>query len=74
MTVVASHIYRLGKRAEELPLTGSPSPQKDGEFAWIGITEPTVEEMARLKSMFDLHPLAVEDALNGKQVPRVKTH
>ncbi len=74
MTVIASYIYRLGKRAEELPLTGRPFPERDGEFAWIGITDPTVEEMASLKSMFDLHPLAVEDALNGRQVPKVEVY
>ncbi|MBN8934693.1 MAG: magnesium transporter, partial [Rhizobium pusense] len=74
MTVIASYIYRLGQRAEELPLTGRPFPERDGEFAWIGITDPTVEEMASLKSMFDLHPLAVEDALNGRQVPKVEVY
>ena len=66
MTVIASYIYKLGKRAEVLSLTGGALKQRDGEFAWIGITDPTVEEMASLQSMFDLHPLAVEDALNGK--------
>lgn len=30
--------------------------------------------MACLKSMFDLHPLAVEDALNGKQVSKVEVY
>lgn len=27
-----------------------------------------------MKSMFDLHPLAVDDALNGKQVPKVEVY
>ncbi len=31
----------------------------------------TVEEMAYLKTMFGLHSLAFEDALNGRQVPKV---
>ncbi|UIK03495.1 magnesium and cobalt transport protein CorA [Neorhizobium galegae] len=72
MTVVASYIYRSGKRAEEVPLVQHPMEPKDGEFVWIGLTEPTVEEMDCLKAMFGLHPLAVEDALNGKQVPKVE--
>lgn len=74
MTVIASYIYRLGERTEKLPLTGDPFQETDGEFAWIGIADPTADEMACLKSMFDLHPLAVEDALNGKQVPKVEVY
>ncbi len=74
MTVIASFIYRGGERAEELPLSDKPFQQVDGEFAWIGVAEPTVEEMTNLKAMFGLHPLAVEDALNGKQVPKVEVY
>jgi magnesium transporter len=74
MTVVASYVYRLGKRSEELPLVERPFQQVDGEFAWIGITDPTAEEMASLKAMFGLHPLAIEDALNGRQVPKVDVY
>lgn len=71
MTVVASYLYRSGKRAEDVPLTVEPFHAGEGEFAWIGVSDPTPDEMARLQAMFGLHPLAVEDALNGKQVPKV---
>ena len=71
MTVVASYIYLGGKRGEELPLGKQPFEQKDGEFAWIGVTDPNADEMNKLKAMFGLHSLAVEDALNGRQVPKV---
>lgn len=55
----------LGRQAVE---------RKDDEFAWIGLVDPTAEEMADLKAMFNLHPLAVEDALNGRQVPKVDVY
>ncbi|WP_426232080.1 magnesium and cobalt transport protein CorA [Pararhizobium sp. DWP3-4] len=74
MTVVASYIYRGGNRADELPLGEKPFKPKDGEFAWIGVAEPTADEMHKLKAMFGLHPLAVEDALNGRQVPKVDVY
>lgn len=74
MTVVASYIYRGGKRGEELPLGEQPYEQNDGEFAWIGVTDPTPEEMNSLKAMFGLHPLAIEDALNGRQVPKMDVY
>ncbi|NRP23223.1 Cobalt/magnesium transport protein CorA [Ensifer adhaerens] len=71
MTVVASYLYRAGKRADEVPLVATPVDARDGEFIWIGVTDPTADEMANLQVMFGLHPLAVEDALNGMQVPKV---
>jgi len=71
MTVVASYLYREGKRAAEVPLATAPFPSVEGEFVWIGLIDPTPDEMAQLKEMFGLHPLAVEDALNGRQVPKV---
>lgn len=74
MTVVASYTYHDGVRADEVLLSTTPYPQKQGDFAWIGLVDPTPEEMASLKSMFGLHALAVEDALNGRQVPKVDVY
>ncbi len=71
MTVVASYLYRSGKRAEDVLLNDQPFEASGGEFAWIGLTDPSADEMASLQAMFQLHPLAVEDALNGNQVPKV---
>jgi magnesium transporter len=71
MTIVASYVYRDGKRADAIPLATQPHEAGDGEFVWIGLVDPTPDEMADLKAMFGLHPLAVEDALNGQQVPKV---
>jgi magnesium transporter len=74
MTIIASYIYRDGKRAEEIPLATERFATKATEFAWIGLAEPTAEEMAKLKSKFDLHPLSVDGALNGRQVPKVDVY
>lgn len=71
MTVVASYLYRAGKRAVEVPLTAEPFHVQEGEFVWIGVSDPTPDEMTSLQEMFGLHALAVEDALNGMQVPKV---
>jgi magnesium transporter len=71
MTIVASYAYRDGKRADAVSLAPDTVEPRDGEFVWIGLVDPTPEEMADLKAMFGLHALAVEDALNGQQVPKV---
>lgn len=74
MTVVASYLYRNGKRVEEVTLTHQPFETVPGDFVWIGLIDPTAEEMAKLQLMFGLHSLAVEDGLNGKQVPKVDVY
>ena len=74
MTVVASYMYRAGMRAEDVALNDQPLETDGNAFAWIGLTEPTAQEMASLKVMFGLHPLAIEDALKGGQVPKVEVY
>jgi magnesium transporter len=39
----------------------------DDTFVWIGLHEPTPEEFDQVASEFELHPLAVEDAIKAHQ-------
>jgi magnesium transporter len=41
-------------------------------FIWIGLHDPTEDELARVAKEFDLHPLAVEDAVKAHQRPKVE--
>ncbi|MCY0942041.1 MULTISPECIES: magnesium/cobalt transporter CorA [Streptomyces] len=43
-------------------------------FVWIGLHEPAQEELAGLAELFGLHPLAVEDAVNAHQRPKVERY
>lgn len=74
MTIVAAYAYRNGTRANPVELVDERHAPVENEFIWIGVTAPTEDEMAKLKTMFGLHPLAVEDALNGRQVPKVEIY
>jgi magnesium transporter len=47
---------------------------KDGKFVWIGLYEPTEEEFDSLRREFNLHPLAVEDAIHAHQRPKVEVY
>ncbi|MET9446469.1 magnesium/cobalt transporter CorA [Streptomyces cinerochromogenes] len=47
--------------------------RKAGEgFVWLGLHEPTVREFAGIAELFDLHPLAVEDAVEAHQRPKLE--
>lgn len=75
MTVIAAVVYRNGQRARELSFDKAAGWElKDGEFAWIGLYEPSAEELELLKARFKLHPLAVEDALQAHQLPKVEAY
>jgi magnesium transporter len=45
-----------------------------GKFVWIGLYEPTEEEFYSLRHEFDLHPLAVEDAIHAHQRPKLEVY
>jgi len=76
MSVVAAYVYRDGRR--ERPLSLDTPAELDaiapGEFVWIGLLEPTEAELDMLQAHFHLHPLAVEDARNAHQLPKVDVY
>ncbi|MFF4324070.1 magnesium and cobalt transport protein CorA [Streptomyces sp. NPDC001568] len=42
----------------------------DGRFAWVRLADPSEGELVQLAEELGLHPLAVEDALHGRQRPK----
>jgi len=75
MTVIAAYLYRHGKRVREIAIDERIDRMGDkSEFVWIGIADPTVEELRSLQAQYDLHPLAVEDALKADQLPKVDVY
>lgn len=75
MTVVAAYLYRQGKRVREIAIDEKVDcPDDKSEFVWIGICDPTDAEMQTLKTQYGLHPLAVEDAVNANQLPKIDVY
>ena len=73
--IVDCAIYEDGRRrdGERRPRsTPTATASEDGAFAWIGLYEPTEEEFDSLSREFDLHPLAVEDAIHAHQRPKLE--
>jgi len=75
MSVVAAYLYRNGMRVEPITLDRPVHCAKDkSEFVWIGLYEPSAEELATLQEDYGLHPLAVEDALKANQLPKLDVY
>ncbi|MGW2636086.1 magnesium and cobalt transport protein CorA [Streptomyces sp. NPDC001348] len=48
--------------------------KKGDGFVWLGLHEPTDREFAGIAELFDLHPLAVEDAVEAHQRPKLERY
>ncbi len=73
MPIIAAIRYRDGNPVP-CPNLLVEAPAGEGEFDWIGLVEPTAEEMAQLKAKYGLHPLAIEDALAHRQAPKAEPY
>jgi magnesium transporter len=76
MIVDCAH-YRDGKRQHEgqLPLEVAENcVVGDGDFVWLGLFEPTKEELRDVGGRFGLHELALEDAYVGHQRPKMEDY
>lgn len=76
MTIVAARRYCGGKLIDpELPVDGAERPAlPPHSFDWVGLAEPDAAQMELVRRQFGLHPLAVEDALNPLQMPKVEVY
>ncbi|MFJ6792733.1 magnesium and cobalt transport protein CorA [Streptomyces sp. NPDC091268] len=76
-SVIDSAVYRDGRRVAS-PTTLADTfrqlrDQPDG-MAWIGLHRPTEPELHSLAAEFNLHELAVEDALEAHQRPKLERY
>ncbi|QOW20287.1 magnesium/cobalt transporter CorA [Lysobacter ciconiae] len=46
----------------------------DGSFVWVGLYEPDGRVLNKLQKEFGLHDLAIEDAGNAHQRPKIETY
>jgi magnesium transporter len=74
--IVDCAVYREGKRlpGELTPEAASKLRGDPDAFVWIGLYEPTPEEFDVVRSEFDLHELAVEDAIKAHQRPKLERY
>jgi magnesium transporter len=66
--IVDRAVYEQGRR------TDGPLERGPGSFVWIGLYEPTTEEFESLTREFELPALAVEDAIQAHQRPKLEVY
>ncbi|MDG4861132.1 magnesium and cobalt transport protein CorA [Streptomyces sp. T-3] len=76
-SVVQAELYRDGVRLPTPDSLAETFRQLRGEtdgMAWIGLYRPTPDELLAVSAEFDLHPLAVEDAMEAHQRPKLERY
>ncbi|WP_078916335.1 magnesium and cobalt transport protein CorA [Streptomyces viridochromogenes] len=76
-SVVESALYQDGVRVSSpatLAETFRELREQPSGMAWIGLARPTEAELLSLAAEFDLHPLAVEDAMEAHQRPKLERY
>jgi magnesium transporter len=77
--IVDSAHYKDGVRQHEEALTPERAAELrdaagQGEFVWVGLREPGAGELEEFQKLFGLHELAVEDAQNAHQRPKIEDY
>jgi magnesium transporter len=67
--IVERAVYEDGHRTD-----GKVEGRPPGSFALIAMRDPTPEEFDSLRREFELHPLAVEDATEAHQRPKLEVY
>lgn len=73
--IVDSAVYADGRRTTPRSLEEAyRSCHEPGKFAWVTLYEPTKEEFVSTATEFQLHEMAVEDAVQTHQRPKLERY
>jgi magnesium transporter len=74
--IVDTAVYRDGRRQDgKVDVADAHRACSEPDtFVWIGLHDPTEEEFDAIRSEWELHPLAVEDAIESHQRPKLEVY
>ena len=68
-------VYQQGKKLTDIPLSEIAGYLKRPDcFVWVALRDTDAAEMKTMQEQFGLHELAVEDAVLGKQRPKLEEY
>ncbi len=74
--IVDCAVYEHGRRLDGEPHVheAMEACRRPEAFTWIGLYEPTEDEFDSIRREFELHELAVEDAIHAHQRPKLEVY
>jgi magnesium transporter len=73
--VVAAGVYFGGRRICDIAVEEAGSwSRRPGHVVWIGLYEPSIELLGRVQKQLGLHEMAIEDASQAHQRPKMEQY
>src|SRR4051794_19552184 len=73
--VVAAAVYAGGRRVANIAVAEARAwSRRPGHVVWIGLLEPDDHLLRQVQAQFGLHDLAIEDARNAHQRPKLEQY
>ena len=73
--IASSSVFRpSGTGSPVETAEASPWELAEGEFAWVDVTDPVTGDFDRFVARYELHELAIEDAVEAGQRPKVERY
>ncbi len=74
-SVINSAAYHKGVRVADVPIADLGDAWRHSDrFLWVGLYEPSEQLLAHIQQAFGLHDLAIEDAHNAHQRPKLEVY
>ncbi|NGN44686.1 magnesium and cobalt transport protein CorA [Mesorhizobium sp. CGMCC 1.15528] len=75
MSVIAAYYYNEGKRVRKIALDEHVELNEDRSgFCWIALSEPTDDELHAIQATYNLHPLAIDNAMHPLCPPKLEVY
>jgi len=73
--LISAVVYRDGRRVADVdPSEIHRYVAQPENLVWVALRDPDPATLEQMQAQFDLHPLAVEDARNGHQRPKIEDY
>ena len=73
--LISAVVYRDGQKVADIDPTDIHRYVAQPEnLVWVALRDPDPATLEQMQAQFDLHPLAVEDARNGHQRPKIEDY
>ena len=73
--LISAVVYRDGRKLADIePAEIHRYVAQPENLVWVALRDPDAATLAQMQEEFDLHPLAVEDARNGHQRPKIEDY
>ena len=74
-SLIGASVYHGGRKVADIGIDeGGEWSRREGHLVWIGLLEPSDAELRIVQQQFDLNQLAIDDAAQAHQRPKIQRY